>query len=236
MASLECERRTHDDVTLVELTLESDVAARVELRPTHGGPLWPPRRQGVAERGWSADGWTGVVPADEPLALGYATPADPDDPPVRVAGRGPPPTESDPASPRDVIRALGDPRPPRDAVGPRDESGHSATEGTASATDGTASATGPAADGGAPHESRGGDLDLDAVAARIDRAESLATVDSADAAREAVAAAGGVDAVADLADRLDRDRERLDAQAERVARLRERADLEVPLEALVRLA
>jgi len=229
MPSLECERRTHDGVTLVELTVESDVAARVELRPTHGGPLWPPRRQGVAERGWSADGWTGVVPADEPLALGYATPADPVDPPVRIAESGPPPTESDPASPRDVIRALGDPRPPRDAVGPRHGSGDSAAGG-AGASPGTAN------DGKAPPDPRDAGLDLDAVAARIDRAESLAAVDSADAAREAVAAAGGVDAVADLADRLDRDREQLAALAERVARLRERADLDLPLESLVRLA
>lgn len=223
MARLECARRSADGVTLVELRLASDVPERVAVEPTHEGPVWPPRRQGVPEAGWSADGWTGIVPADEPLALGYATPGDPDDPPARIADTQPAAAESGPATPRDVLRALGDPRPPRDAVQPTVDAEPPNDEPKIGRPDAEGASTDRPRD------------ELDAIAARLDRAETLARIGSVDEAREAVAAAGGMDAVGDLAGQLARDRDRLAALQDRAAALRERADVDVPVEHLERL-
>lgn len=256
MARLECAQETADGVTLVEVHLASDVRERVTLEPTHEGPCWPPRRHGVPETGWSAEGWTGVVPADEPRALGYATPADPADPPVRIADSEPAPDESEPATPRDVLRALGDPRPPRDAVEPGVETS-AGTEETAATIDETPAATGetmawteetPTTTGETASDAvesteRGQSpgavdrwrADLDAIAARVERAEALATVGSVGEAQDAVAAAGGIDAVRDLVAQLDRDRERLASIQERAATLAERTAVDVPLEDLARL-
>ena len=104
-------------MTLVELHLTSDAAEDVVLEPTHDGPVWPPRRQGVPEAGWEDDGWTGTVAPDDPVALGYATPATVEDPPVSVVEAEPADheTSADP-TPRELVRTLGDARPPRDAL------------------------------------------------------------------------------------------------------------------------
>lgn len=75
-----------------------------------------------------------------------------------------------------------------------------------------------------------------AVEARIDRAERLTDADVA-TATEVVANAGGVDALAELDDRLDDDAERLRAVSERAASLAERAtESDIPVDALERLA
>jgi hypothetical protein len=117
MATLECDHETVAGVTLVECRLASDLTERVTVEPTHDGPIWPPRRQGVPAAGWTDDGWTGTVPAEGYRALGYATPAQPADDPARISATAQP--ESDEAvSARDVIRSLGDPTPTRDAVPP----------------------------------------------------------------------------------------------------------------------
>lgn len=78
---------------------------------------------------------------------------------------------------------------------------------------------------------------LDGVAARIDRAEALAAVDTVPAATERVAAVGGLGAVERLAERVEGDPQRLGRLAERAERLAERAEgLEVPVAALRRLS
>lgn len=223
MARLETARHAADGATLVEIRLESDVSEHVTLEPTHAGPCWPPRRHGVPEVGWSPEGWSGVVPADEPLALGYATPAEPADPPVRIVDAEPAAAaDAEPAEPRDVLRALGDPRPPRDAVASPDE---------------PADVDSPEVgrERRPPAEPATIARELEAIAERVDRATALAAVTSVDEAREAVGAAGGVDAVRDLAAQLERDRERLAELEERAAALRERAAVEVPIEELARL-
>lgn len=227
MVSLDCAHETVDGVTLVEVRLESDGRERVTLEPTHDGPIWPPRRQGVPEQGWHEDGWTGVVSGDEPVALGYATPAEPADPPVRIADRGPAPDEHDAPGPRAVLRALGDPRPPRDAVEPdggrptTDTTGRERPAHAESATDA------PESPDVAPA--------LADIEARIERAEALAAVDSVATAREAVAEEGGIEAVRSLVARLDRDRRHLDRLHRWSDDLRERAAVDVPLEDLARL-
>lgn len=133
MARIECHHGRIDGVTLVTCRLASDAAVRVTVEPTHDGPVWPPRRQGVPAEGWTDGTWTGVVEADRPRGVGYATPTDVGDgDPVTIAAVEPADGEEcdagdcdtthgqDAISARDVIRSLGDPSPARDVVGPGD--------------------------------------------------------------------------------------------------------------------
>lgn len=74
MVRIDCEHERIDGTTLVTCRLATDARVRVTVEPTHEGPVWPPRRQGVPAPGWEDGAWTGVVRADAPRGLGYATP------------------------------------------------------------------------------------------------------------------------------------------------------------------
>ncbi|MFC4548682.1 MULTISPECIES: MSCRAMM family adhesin SdrC [Halorussus] len=144
---LDCRCDARDGVTLVELVVENDaaVARRVRIGNRLDGTVWPPRCEGVPEAGWDDGGFEGVVAPGERLAVGYASPAGPRDPPAEIvwterAARDPdasservsaperdtdarPETGADSisvgavaATPESVVRSLGDPRPPADAV------------------------------------------------------------------------------------------------------------------------
>jgi len=120
MVTFDCSASHHDGVTLVTVCLRDlDVSTRVTVRNCLDGPVWPPRREGLPEAGWSATGFSGVLDAGS-HALGYATPARPEGPPAELADAVPVP-EADPVGdrsdrPADVVRDLGDPSPPGDAV------------------------------------------------------------------------------------------------------------------------
>lgn len=135
MVTCECSVATAGGVALVEAVLTADAPTprAVTLAAAVEGPVWPPRRGGVAERDWTDGELTVRVPAEGRVAVGFATPAEPRDPPVEVVGdRRAPATASEPDEPwedsdgRDspvlaasvdgIVRALGDGRPPRDAV------------------------------------------------------------------------------------------------------------------------
>lgn len=223
MARLDCTQESLDGVTLVECRLASEARERVTLEATHEAPIWPPRRQGVPAAGWDEPRWTGVVPADGPLALGYATPAEPSDPPMRIVDSDPPPDKATTPGPRAVIRALGDPRPPRDAVEP---DGGQSVECAPSDHRPPNNADPPAIDP---------EAGLDAIERRLERAERLAAVDSVAAAQSAVDAVGGLEAVRALEDQLDRDRDALDRLRARVGALHDRASVDVPVADLERL-
>jgi hypothetical protein len=111
--------RREGDVTLVEVVLTNGGAAtEVRVENCLDGALQPPRRRGVPESGWDESGYAGTVPANGRLGLGYACPARPTEPPIRVTCHGPPEDDAE-RTPASVVRELGDPRPPRDAVPPR---------------------------------------------------------------------------------------------------------------------
>jgi hypothetical protein len=147
MVSLDWSTDRTGGVTLVTLRVEShDRDRRVRVENRIEGPTWPPRRQGRPAAGWDETGFAGVVRANEPLALGYATPGEPTEPPVEVVADDPLPEEpghpdeptktgqdddtSAPegrgiaggsgrigdATPAGVVRSLGDPVVPREAV------------------------------------------------------------------------------------------------------------------------
>jgi hypothetical protein len=111
-----------DGVTLVHLHLRNDELGprRVRVADRLGGPVWFPRRRGVPEAGWDEGGFEGVLAAGATRALGYATPAEPADPPATVAwterAAGAETKAGETTDPAAVVRRFGDPRPPRDAL------------------------------------------------------------------------------------------------------------------------
>jgi hypothetical protein len=84
MVTLDWDLDRADGVTLVRLFVESPRRCRVRIENRLDGPVWPPRRRGQPAAGWDDDGYTGVVPADGLLTVGYSTSAPPDEPPAEV--------------------------------------------------------------------------------------------------------------------------------------------------------
>jgi hypothetical protein len=105
-----------DGTALVTVRVEntSTCPRRVRLDNLLDGPLSPPRRHGVAEPGWDADGLTGVLDGGETLSVGYACQSSPETPPVAVRDGPAAPVESDPVE--TALRSLGDHAPPRAAL------------------------------------------------------------------------------------------------------------------------
>ncbi|SFR33797.1 DUF7857 domain-containing protein [Halogeometricum limi] len=105
--------------TLVTVRVRNDAAVdrRVSVRNTLSGPVLPPRREGVPERGWDEEGFVGVVDAESERTFGYACPvveacADP----VSVESLGRVDGESGTDLEAAAVRRLGRARPPADAV------------------------------------------------------------------------------------------------------------------------
>ena len=65
-------------VTFAHVVVEnpSSERRRVRLAVACDGAVWPPRRRGVPEAGWDADGVTVTVAAGGVRGVGFATPAD----------------------------------------------------------------------------------------------------------------------------------------------------------------
>lgn len=113
---LETQTHRRSGVTLVAVRVANDAdhACRVRVANECPGVVWPPRERGVPAPGWDDGGWEGVVGEDETRALGYATPAEPADPPAAFAWTERA-ADGDP-TPAETFADLGDPRPPADAV------------------------------------------------------------------------------------------------------------------------
>lgn len=118
----DCATRTVAGATLVTVRLRNGAAVprRVRVRNDLPGPVLPPRREGVPERGWDDEGFTGVVAAGDERTLGYACPATADRAtPVsveslgRADGGG---VDSAAELEAEAVRSLGRARPPADAV------------------------------------------------------------------------------------------------------------------------
>jgi len=135
MVTLEWSLERTEGVTLVGLVVAADRPCRVQIENRLDGPVWPPRRHGQPADGWDEGTFSGCVPPDGRLTVGYATPAQPSEPPASVVSTEPV-TDGDDAvgadcehgrtgtdcvptvedSPAGVVRALGDPLVPRDSV------------------------------------------------------------------------------------------------------------------------
>jgi len=239
-------------VTLVHARLQNERATdrRVSLRNCLDGPVLPPRRHGVPEAGWDREGPTTVVPAGERVAIGYACPAPPADPPVVVdeVTAAEAPTSDDTAA--TAIRELGDHRPPRAVLG--GGSAESAID-TASAEpvnerpDRESQDSEPSADEPSTPQpideppASGSRYDglvdrLDRSRTRIRTAEALAAAGVVDATA-LLETNGGLQSVESLGATLDADARELRALARTASTLADRAAAAAPpIEALRRLS
>lgn len=235
MVTVDSRCRRVDDRTLVECRLrnDGDVAERVRLESRLDGAVHPPREDGIPAAGWAAGTWTGRVDAGACVGVGFATPAAPLEPPVRV--------ESSPAeasagrfgvepSAAALVRELSDPRPPREGLfedcedGSADEPPTRRSEGSDAGQDGTDAAP-PGRDW------------LDDVAERVDRLEALAAVRTLPEATAAVAATDGLEGARRLREETRTDAARLREVAGRAERLAGRIEAaDAPIETLERLS
>lgn len=266
MATLDWTCETVDGVTLVELVVTAEQSERVRIE-SNLSPVWPPRRQGRPEAGWDGERFEGQVDADDRLVVGFASPAEPVEPPVDLSTE--PPADNDDIDPRDVIRALGDGVPPRDAVPDgdspsRDETAtvsagspadDAASHGIGRTEDAAGHRRGPSPASREPEsdlEPEAGASDertelstalppaieayFEALDRRITAAERLADPGTVDQAREAVTAAGGIEAVGGLERQLRADRARLERVQTRQQTLASRLDaVEIPVDRLDRV-
>jgi hypothetical protein len=118
-----------DGTTLVTVRVENTVARPRQVRVDNrlDGPISPPRRRGVAERGWDDDGVTRTVPGGGTLSIGYACRAPPKTPPVTV--RDAPPGDDGETPVDRALRSLGDHAPPRAALAADPEDGDRGSPG-----------------------------------------------------------------------------------------------------------
>jgi len=206
----------------------------------------------VPASGWDDSGATLRLDSGAHRAFGFAVRAPPVDPPVEVAEAVPldPAADTEPSAvpTTAALRRLGEHRPPRAAViGETDEPDRVTDSDAGDTADDALDSSGP--DGSkcersdrarSPTESDGWaaavDSRLDAVEARIDRAERLTDADVA-TATDVVADADGIAALSGLDDRVAADAERLREVSERAAELAARAEAtDAPIAALERLA
>lgn len=115
------------DASLVGVRVRNDgaVPRRVRIESRLDGPVLPPRRGGVPESGWGAEGVTAVIDPGERAAFGFAALGDRADPPVEITSvESMPPdaensrasTESDSDRARAAVRNLESHHPPRRTV------------------------------------------------------------------------------------------------------------------------
>ncbi|WP_435096466.1 hypothetical protein [Halorubrum sp. N11] len=244
---------------------DAAVPRRVRIESRLDAPVLPPRRGGVPEDGWDESGVTLRLDAGERRAIGFAARSSPAEPPVEIADiaavdptAGSEGSESPTAA---ALRRLEDHRPPEAAVtgGAGGSAGSDGLGGSDGVPDADASDTeNPDADASgevtrtdaAKSDTDGPALSstgtegwtetveqqLDAVEARIDRAERLTDADLA-TATAAVAEADGVEEFSGLDERVAADAKRLRALSERASTLAARAEAtDAPIEALERLA
>ena len=265
MVTFDCETSRHDGVTVVTARLtEIDAPVRVTVRNRLVGPVWPPRREGVPEAGWTDAGFEGVVgPGSH--ALGYATPAPPAEPAATLEDVTPAADadpENDPLdTAADVVRALGDPSPPADAVPAgeecetappprRSERNSTATTDRSRVAGSDPTANTDADSQGAPAENAPDRAEqttaklpaavgpwVAEMARRTDHAEALSEVETLPAATAAVRDAGGLEEVRTLAADREREERQLRTLARRADRLADRrAAVVIPIETLATLA
>lgn len=122
MPTLSWTQRRENGVTLVEAVVESTDPTgptAVTVQSTLDGPVWPPRSEGVPVAGWDDARYGTTIEPHGRLAVGFASPAAPCEPPIELVTHEPAEDVVEherSVDAADVLRALGDPTPPREAV------------------------------------------------------------------------------------------------------------------------
>ena len=227
-------------VTFVELRVTGEAGQRVRIESALE-PVWPPRRQGQPAAGWDGTSFEGEIGGGS-LVVGYASPAEPTDPPAELQ---PVSGEEETIDPGDVVRALGTGTPPRDAVPREAESVGGETAGQSverMPTAGRNEQPTPPPDPPDDTEPTPAlpppvEAYFTAIEQRLAAAEQLSDSETVEQARKAVSAAGGMDAVDGLDKQLRADQARLERLGQRQCSLTERlARTEIPVAHLDRLA
>ncbi|MFA9516675.1 hypothetical protein ACERIT_05595 [Halopenitus sp. H-Gu1] len=244
---LSCSRETRGGLAIVigRIRNETGSPKRVRIANALEGPVLPPRRRGVPEPGWDAEGYTCRVAGESTEAFGYVCAADApaDGPPARID------SVAEPKDARDgdgsdeseenvriddsttvAHQTLGDHRPPRKSIA--DGSRRSSTTGRRGVRTPTTTrekqTTKRTRD---PLEAH-----LDRMVERLERLERLED-GSLTVATRIVSDAGDLSAFRRDLRRLDADVERLGALRDRMESLIERRDrLDVPVAILEQLA
>lgn len=68
----------------VKLTNTQRTPQRICFESQLEGPTWPPRDGSVTAPEWNGDQWEGAIPPGVTRGVGFASPAPPVDPPIRV--------------------------------------------------------------------------------------------------------------------------------------------------------
>lgn len=117
MVDLDTSVERTDGVTLVRATVTNTrgTAQLVRVESALDGPTWPPRHEGFTAPEWEGDCWAKRIRPGECHGLGFASPAEPVDPPLEVVTV----ERIDPESLRtvdEVLAELDDPLPPRETL------------------------------------------------------------------------------------------------------------------------
>jgi hypothetical protein len=117
MVDVEASVERTDGVTFVRATVSNTrgTAQIVRLESRLDGPTWPPRRGETTAPEWDGDCWEDRILPGRCRGIGFASPAEPVDPPVELVDvERAPADEYETAA--QVLASLDDPRPPRDVV------------------------------------------------------------------------------------------------------------------------
>jgi len=117
MVEVETDVERRNGVTFVRATVRNTRSTPQTVRLVNrlDGPTWQPRFGAVTAPEWQDDTWERTVKPGQTLGVGYASPADPSDPPleaVSVSREEGEQTEST----REVLASLDDWSPPNDAL------------------------------------------------------------------------------------------------------------------------
>lgn len=115
---LETETERREGVTLVSATVENALTTTQVVRLEHrlDGPVWPPAERGITEPEWEGETWRMTLPPGRSRGLGFASPADPVDPPLVVETARRATAADDGRPPGSVLAELDDWKPPRSVV------------------------------------------------------------------------------------------------------------------------
>lgn len=115
---LETETERREGVTLVTATVRNALTTPQVVRLEHrlDGPIWRPSKRGIPDPEWEGEAWRATLPPGRSRGVGFASPADPVDPPLVVETARRATAADDGRSPESVLAELDDWKPPRSVV------------------------------------------------------------------------------------------------------------------------
>ena len=168
-AQWETTRAARTTFVTVQVTNAHTRERTVRIENRLDGDVRPPRRRGVAERGWDTDGVTRTVPAGETVSVGYACDAPAVEPPISLEAVSHGTAEASPVE--RALRSLDDHAPPRAALSAGSGTPKQSGSSTGSETGETAANSG-SSDPSPPDDASPG---ADSGAARSPTADSETT-------------------------------------------------------------